>query len=165
MPCDALVEAGQGASLLVHEATIEDDMPEVARAKGHSTFGQAIDVATRCVGAFLRYRSGSMLTRSRFTRMKARHLLLTHFSARYPKLPPLSTFESSEHAHRPVVATAFDLMTLRLDEFWKVERYRDAMDALLSWDEADDRDDTDELSKKEQRLSAANGDAEAPQKS
>ncbi|BGP57816.1 hypothetical protein JCM8202v2_005463 [Rhodotorula sphaerocarpa] len=144
MPCDALVEAGQGASLLVHEATIEDDMPDVARAKGHSTFGQAIDVATR---------------------MKARHLLLTHFSARYPKLPPLSTFESSEHAHRPVVATAFDLMTLRLDEFWKVERYRDAMDALLSWDEADDRDDADELSKKEQRLSAANGDPEAPQKS
>lgn len=49
MPCDALVSAGQGASLLVHEATIEDDMPEVARAKGHSTFGQAIDVATRYV--------------------------------------------------------------------------------------------------------------------
>lgn len=49
MPCDALVDAGKGASLLVHEATIEDDMPEVARAKGHSTFGQAIDVATRCV--------------------------------------------------------------------------------------------------------------------
>jgi len=49
MPCEALVEAGQGASLLVHEATIEDDMPEVAQAKGHSTFGQAIDVATRCV--------------------------------------------------------------------------------------------------------------------
>lgn len=48
MPCDALVEEGQGASLLIHEATIEDDMPEVAEAKGHSTFGQAIDVATRC---------------------------------------------------------------------------------------------------------------------
>lgn len=47
MPCDALVEAGQGASLLIHEATIQDDMPEVAHAKGHSTFGQAIDVARR----------------------------------------------------------------------------------------------------------------------
>ncbi|GAA5875077.1 hypothetical protein JCM3774_003421 [Rhodotorula dairenensis] len=139
MPCDALVKAGQGASLLVHEATIEDDMPDVARAKGHSTFGQAIDVATR---------------------MEARHLLLTHFSARYPKLPPPSTFDSSEQAHRPVVATAFDLMTLRLDEFWKVERYRDAMDALLSWDEADDRDDADELTGKEKRLSANGGEME-----
>ncbi|GAA5984538.1 hypothetical protein JCM10908_003390 [Rhodotorula pacifica] len=137
MPCDSLVDAGKGASLLVHEATIEDDMPDVARAKGHSTFGQAIDVATR---------------------MEARHLLLTHFSARYPKLPPQSTFDSSEQSHRPVVATAFDLMTLRLDQFWKVERYRDAMDALLSWDEADDRDDADELTSKEKRLSANAGE-------
>lgn len=47
MPCEALVVAGKGATLLIHEATIEDDMPEVARAKGHSTFGQAIDVARR----------------------------------------------------------------------------------------------------------------------
>ncbi|BGP51089.1 hypothetical protein JCM10450v2_007018 [Rhodotorula kratochvilovae] len=138
MPCEALVTAGQGASLLVHEATIEDDMPEVAQAKGHSTFGQAIDVATR---------------------MRARHLLLTHFSARYPKLPPLSTAAASSDLPRPVVATAFDLMTLRLDEFWKVERYRDAMDALLSWDEADDRDDGDEFSGKEAKLgSSAEGE-------
>ncbi|GAA5820403.1 hypothetical protein JCM3770_002431 [Rhodotorula araucariae] len=138
MPCEALVSAGQGASLLVHEATIEDDMPEVAQAKGHSTFGQAIDVATR---------------------MRARHLLLTHFSARYPKLPPLSTAAASSDLPRPVVATAFDLMTLRLDEFWKVERYRDAMDALLSWDEADDRDDGDEFSGKEAKLgSSAEGE-------
>ncbi|BGP19471.1 hypothetical protein JCM10213_006291 [Rhodosporidiobolus nylandii] len=134
-PCDALVAAGQGASLLVHEATIEDDMPEVAEAKGHSTFGQAIDVATR---------------------MQARHLLLTHFSARYPKLPPLSSFVSSTSSHRPVIATAFDLMTLPLSAFWRVERYRDAMDALLSWDEADEAvgEDGDELSGKEKTLGA-----------
>jgi ribonuclease Z len=49
MPCEALVVAGRGATLLIHEATIEDDMPEVARAKGHSTFGQAITVARRSV--------------------------------------------------------------------------------------------------------------------
>lgn len=92
--------------------------------------------------------------------MRARHLLLTHFSARYPKLPPLSTASASSDLPRPVVATAFDLMTLRLDEFWKVERYRDAMDALLSWDEADDRDDADELSGKEGRLGgSAEGEA------
>ena len=49
MPCDALVVAGKGATLLIHEATIEDELPDVARAKGHSTFGQAIDIARRCV--------------------------------------------------------------------------------------------------------------------
>lgn len=47
MPCEALVEHGSDASLLIHEATIEDDLPDVALAKGHSTFAQAIDIATR----------------------------------------------------------------------------------------------------------------------
>ena len=33
-PCEALVKAGQGATLLVHEATLDDDKPDVAEAKG-----------------------------------------------------------------------------------------------------------------------------------
>ena len=33
-PCEALVKAGQDATLLVHEATLEDDKPDVAEAKG-----------------------------------------------------------------------------------------------------------------------------------
>ncbi|GAA5982370.1 hypothetical protein JCM5350_006161, partial [Sporobolomyces pararoseus] len=122
MPCDALVEHGQGASVLIHEATIEDELPEVAHAKGHSTFAQAIDIAVR---------------------MKAQHLLLTHFSARYPKLPPKSSSpSSSESSHQPIIATAFDLMTLKLSDFWKMEQYREALDALLSWDEADEGKET-----------------------
>ncbi|GAA6021489.1 hypothetical protein JCM11491_006513 [Sporobolomyces phaffii] len=116
MPCDALVEHGRGASLLIHEATIEDELPEVALAKGHSTSAQAIDIATR---------------------MQARHLLLTHFSARYPKLPPASAPLAVSELRRPVVATAFDLMTLKLSEFWKMEKYRDALDTLLGWDEVE----------------------------
>lgn len=47
MPCEALAVAGRDASLLIHEATIQDDMPEVALAKGHSTFAQAIDIARK----------------------------------------------------------------------------------------------------------------------
>lgn len=47
MPCEELVKAGKGATLLIHEATIESDMPEVALEKGHSTFAQAVDVARR----------------------------------------------------------------------------------------------------------------------
>ncbi|GAA5821347.1 hypothetical protein JCM10212_000982 [Sporobolomyces blumeae] len=119
MPCEDLVEHGRGANLVIHEATIEDDLPEVALAKGHSTFAQAIDIATR---------------------MRADHLLLTHFSARYPKVPPVSAASTTGDTHELVVATAFDLMSLKLSEFWKVERYRDAMDILLKTDEADGDD-------------------------
>ena len=114
MPSDKLIEAGQGATVLIHEATIEDDKPELARAKGHSTFGQAIDVAAR---------------------MKARNVLLTHFSARYPKLPPVA-FESRS----PKVAVAFDYMTIRTRDFDKFHKLVEPME-LLFGAAGDTRDD------------------------
>lgn len=46
-PCQALVEAGKDATLLIHEATLEDDKPEIAAQKGHSTFSQAIDIGVQ----------------------------------------------------------------------------------------------------------------------
>jgi ribonuclease Z len=45
MPSESLVQAGEGASLLIHEATFGNDQEEMAHAKAHSTIGQAIDVA------------------------------------------------------------------------------------------------------------------------
>lgn len=66
--------------------------------------------------------------------MEARHCLLTHFSARYPKLPPLDTKEEGET--EPIVAVAFDLMTLRLDEFWKMDKYSAALTTLFDEGEA-----------------------------
>lgn len=47
MPCNALVAAGEGATLLIHEATMADDQAELARKKSHSTVAQALDVARR----------------------------------------------------------------------------------------------------------------------
>jgi ribonuclease Z len=47
MPCTDLVEAGKDATLLIHEATMEDEMVDQALFKGHSTLGQAIGVASR----------------------------------------------------------------------------------------------------------------------
>ena len=49
IPSQKLVQAGAGATLLIHEATMADDQVEMARAKMHSTFGQAIDTGKRCV--------------------------------------------------------------------------------------------------------------------
>ncbi|KAM0790962.1 hypothetical protein ACM66B_004267 [Microbotryomycetes sp. NB124-2] len=142
MPCEALVRAGQGSTLLIHEATIQDDLPEVAHAKGHSTFGQAIDVAKR---------------------MRAEYLLLTHFSARYPKLPPLShqpstpptanrSASATKEQKDPVVAIAFDVATLKLTDFWKTSRWAKAMDVLFSWDEVEEDKDVANV------LSTTNGD-------
>lgn len=38
-PCDALIAAGNEATLLVHEASMEDEMQSVAAEKNHSTTG------------------------------------------------------------------------------------------------------------------------------
>ncbi|KAJ7173690.1 hypothetical protein C8R46DRAFT_1083687 [Mycena filopes] len=67
LPTQSLVRGGQDATLLIHEATMGDDEEAMARAKSHSTVGQAIEIARK---------------------MNAQNVLLTHFSARYPRLPP-----------------------------------------------------------------------------
>eukprot|EP00741_Cyanophora_paradoxa_P019588 tig00021133_g18909.t1 len=84
-PCPALVEAGRGATLLIHEATLEDSMLEDAKAKRHSTFSEALDVGRR---------------------MEAFRVILTHFSQRYPNVPAL---EVGGAGH---LTLAFDLMTV-----------------------------------------------------
>jgi ribonuclease BN (tRNA processing enzyme) len=72
-PCDRLVQLGQGATLLIHEATFEDSKSEEATSKKHSTISEALDVGSR---------------------MGAYRVILTHFSQRYPGTPPLPWFQA-----------------------------------------------------------------------
>ncbi|AOA63171.1 Endonuclease tRNase Z [Komagataella phaffii CBS 7435] len=65
-------EIGKNSDLLIHEATLEDELMEDALSKRHSTISEAIYV--------------SML-------MTARKLILTHFSQRYPKLPDMDSLK------------------------------------------------------------------------
>ena len=86
-PCRSLVEAGAGCDLLIHEATFEDDKLEDAEGKKHSTVGEALRAAEQ---------------------MRARQAVLTHFSQRYPKVPP--PIEGGAGASS--AALAFDHMAL-----------------------------------------------------
>lgn len=88
-PCQALLDAGADATLLVHEATLEDDMIQEALEKRHSTTKQAIEVGIQ---------------------MRAARILLTHFSQRYPKIPTYSDHFSSR------TSLAFDLMEIRFNQ-------------------------------------------------
>ncbi|KAG0668810.1 hypothetical protein C6P45_004350 [Maudiozyma exigua] len=60
---------GQNSDLLIHEATLDNELQEDAIQKRHCTINEAIKVSNK---------------------MNARKLLLTHFSQRYPKIPSLS---------------------------------------------------------------------------
>ncbi|KAG8128894.1 hypothetical protein E2320_015627 [Naja naja] len=90
MPCATLVDMGKDASLLIHEATLEDGMEEEAIEKTHSTTSQAVEVGMR---------------------MNAKFIMLNHFSQRYAKIPLFSE-DSSEK-----VGIAFDHMQVCFEDF------------------------------------------------
>jgi ribonuclease BN (tRNA processing enzyme) len=62
-PSQSLVKCGLNCDILIHEATFTDDRLEHAMKKRHSTFSEAVDIGRR---------------------MSAKHVILTHFSQRYP---------------------------------------------------------------------------------
>lgn len=74
-PNEMFCVIGADSDVLVHEATFDDGMEGDARAKKHCTTGEAVGVA---VG------------------MRAKNLILTHFSQRYQKLPVLSSVKMPE---------------------------------------------------------------------
>lgn len=60
--CDAFAKIGRNADLLIHEATYQSELDELAKAKNHSTVGMALQQARK---------------------MYAKYTILTHFSSRY----------------------------------------------------------------------------------
>lgn len=152
-PTSNLEKAAEGVDLLIHEATMQDEEWQLAKAKGHSTVGGAIA-------------SGQ--------RMGAGVTLLTHFSQRYPMMARLNLdgqaaavpdkqcepVEQSETeptlngvngaaseshteaeavaarptARRPIVAIGMDLLELGMNDMWKMERYLPAMEVLFRAD-------------------------------
>ncbi|KAI1620523.1 ribonuclease Z [Exophiala viscosa] len=75
-PNEAFCTIGADSDVLVHEATFDDGLDGDARAKKHCTTGEAVGVALK---------------------MRAKNLILTHFSQRYQKLPVLSSVKMPEH--------------------------------------------------------------------
>ncbi|XP_076637968.1 ribonuclease Z [Colletes latitarsis] len=88
MPCDNLINLGKDCDLLIHEATMEDGLQDLAKQKSHSTTSQAIN-------------AGKL--------MNAKFTLLTHFSQRYSKIPLLSEEEEN-------VGLAYDNMDIKLSQ-------------------------------------------------
>lgn len=69
-PSKTFAEIGKGSTVLLHEATFDDELQVDAEAKKHSTTSEALAVGMA---------------------MGARRVVLTHFSQRYQKIPVMDT--------------------------------------------------------------------------
>ncbi|XP_027014740.2 zinc phosphodiesterase ELAC protein 2 isoform X2 [Tachysurus fulvidraco] len=105
MPCDTLAQMGKNATLLIHEATLEDGMEEEAMEKRHSTTSQAIGIGMS---------------------MNTEFIMLNHFSQRYAKIPLFS----SDFNQR--VGVAFDHMRIRFGDFRILPRILAPLKALFA---------------------------------
>lgn len=79
---------GKNSNLLIHEATMEDQLVSEARRKRHSTMSQAINIGKK---------------------MNAKFTILTHFSQRYAKIPYMPNNDLPSN-----VGIAFDNMEVLL---------------------------------------------------
>lgn len=104
LPCDDLVGIGQNSDVLIHEATMEDDLTKEARIKMHSTVSQAIDIGRR---------------------MKAKFVILTHFSQRYAKIPRMEGNVKN-------VAIGFDNMEVTLNDLPMMHLMYEPLKAMFS---------------------------------
>ncbi|KAF4634422.1 hypothetical protein G7Y89_g3685 [Cudoniella acicularis] len=111
-PSRDFIKIGQGATLLVHEATFDDELLGDAIAKKHSTTSEALDVGKK---------------------MNARRILLTHFSQRYQKIPIMD----SEGGKDQVAIVAFDYMRVKIGDFAKFEAFKPALMKLYEDENGD----------------------------
>lgn len=115
-PSDQFASKANGAFLMVHEATFEDDLGDEAKNKDHCTTGEAIDVGRKA---------------------KAKHVVLTHFSQRYPKMPVMEAASDGTSD----VLTAIDMLSLRFDELHQPQ-LMDVCSELMATGEQDDETET-----------------------
>ncbi|XP_056871053.1 zinc phosphodiesterase ELAC protein 2 isoform X2 [Takifugu flavidus] len=106
-PCDAFVHLGKDATLLIHEATLEDGLEQEAEEKRHSTTSEAIGVGVKMNAAFI---------------------VLNHFSQRYAKIPLMSA-DATER-----VGISFDHMKIRFGHFKTLPRLVPALKTLFAAD-------------------------------
>ena len=97
-PSLELAEAGKDATVLIHEATFENELKTDAIIKKHSTTEEALEIGEK---------------------MNAKFIILTHFSQRYPKIP-VDKVELTRNGNK--TAVAFDCMSVSLSDLNKLPK-------------------------------------------
>jgi len=114
-PSIELAQVGRNATVLIHEATVANSEPNDALDKMHCTTNEAISIGKR---------------------MNAKHILLTHFSQKWSKVPEF-VLEWSDKRHGEDkkyenVGIAFDHMSVKVGEMWKLPLMLDAFEVMYA---------------------------------
>jgi ribonuclease Z len=110
-PTDSFTIIGKGATLLVHEATFDDELIGEAVAKKHSTIGEAIQAGKD---------------------MNARKTALVHFSQRYPKAPAFAENDKGD------VVYGSDYMRFKVGEINRFKRLVKGLETIFKDPEAEE---------------------------
>uniref|UniRef100_A0A383WFV3 ribonuclease Z n=1 Tax=Tetradesmus obliquus TaxID=3088 RepID=A0A383WFV3_TETOB len=121
-PCQAVIDAARGATLLVHEATCEDELQEAAIAKKHSTTAEALGVAA-AAGAY----------RTVLTHFGNRS---THVRRTKPRAAADGVEAGSDLAAVGSVVVGFDLMSINLADLAWLPKALPVLDELFKEEEA-----------------------------
>ena len=124
-PSNLLIKEGEGAGLLIHEATFRDEMAKNAEMNMHCTIKEAVTVGIK---------------------MKCWRVILTHFSQRYNTLPikekDLSKIKEKDEEYFDYLLNncifAFDLMRLKVEELEYLPKMNEAMIQMLPLDEEEE---------------------------
>jgi ribonuclease Z len=118
-PCSQLALAAKGADILIHEATFESGMEAEAVYKKHSTIDEALTIGRL---------------------MECKCVVLTHFSQRYPKIPPIPTQTCGEDTF-PIIF-AFDFMKLQPHTLFMASKLTPALRLLFPEDSTEIKNDS-----------------------
>lgn len=129
-PHNPFADIGYNSTVLIHEATFDDELKGEAAAKKHSTTSQAIEQGRR---------------------MNAKHVVLTHFSQRYPKIPELG-----ENLNGQSVTVAFDMMRCKVGHLQRMKVFLPALRQLYAGDK-----DEDDMTPEEKAMRVARRKEEA----
>lgn len=75
--------------------------------------------------------------------MKASHILLNHFSQRYPKFPKLN-LPTDPSSSNTVISISFDFMSIKIGDMWKMAHYMEPLSMLFDEAEPEEGDSTTE---------------------
>ena len=117
-PSKQLALIAKGADVLIHESTFENDMQSDAVLKKHSTIDEALQVGRQ---------------------MECKCIVLTHFSQRYSKVPPLPLKNDDDYPF-PIVY-AYDCMKLQPHTLLLASKLTPALRLLFAEDTSENSND------------------------